>query len=231
MGNRGLRCATILGPAEPLVPGQDPEPNVVDDGASSGGRRARRSRTTAETEVEVTLDLDGGPVEIDTGVAFFDHMLCQLGRHGGLGLAVQAKGDLEIDAHHTVEDVGITLGQCFREAAGDRAGLRRFGWATAVLDEARVEVALDLSGRPFLVWELDPGRERIGDFDPQLLEEFARAFCVDAGITLHVRQKAGRNAHHVAEAAFKALARALSDALTPDPRRSGGAPSTKGMLA
>lgn len=204
---------------------------MAEEDASASGRRAQRRRRTAETDVNVTLDLDGGPVEVDTGVAFFDHMLSQLGRHGGLGLTVVAKGDLDIDAHHTVEDVGITLGQCFREAAGDRAGLRRFGWATAVLDEARIDVALDLSGRPFLVWDLDPGRERIGDFDPQLLEEFARAFCVDAGITLHVVQQAGRNAHHVTEAAFKGLARALSDALTADPRRSGTVPSTKGMLA
>lgn len=194
-------------------------------------RRAQRQRKTAETDISVSLDLDGGPVEVDTGVPFFDHMLHQLARHGGLGLDVTAKGDLHIDAHHTVEDVGITAGQCFREAVGDRAGLRRFGWATCILDEARVDVALDLSGRPFLVWELDPGRERIGDFDPQLLEEFARAFCVDAGISLHVVQQAGRNAHHVTEAAFKAMARALSDALTPDPRRGGDSPTTKGMLA
>lgn len=194
-------------------------------------RRAQRKRTTAETDVTVSLDLDGGPVEIDTGVPFFDHMLHQLARHGGLGLGVAAKGDLGVDAHHTVEDIGIALGQCFREAGGDRARLRRFGWATCVLDEARVEVALDLSGRPFLVWEIDPGRERIGDFDPQLLEEFARAFCVDAGVTLHVVQHAGRNAHHVTEAAFKAVARALSDALTTDARRTGDTPSTKGMLA
>lgn len=194
-------------------------------------RTAQRRRTTAETDIDVRLDLDGGPVEIDTGVPFFDHMLHQLARHGGLGLTVAAKGDLAIDAHHTVEDVGIAIGHCFREAVGERGGLRRFGWATCILDEARVEVALDLSGRPFLVWELDPGRERIGDFDPQLLEEFARAFCVDAGVSLHVVQQAGRNAHHVAEAAFKALARALSDALTDDPRRGSGSPSTKGMLA
>lgn len=194
-------------------------------------RRAERKRTTAETDVAVGLDLDGGPVEIDTGVPFFDHMLAQLAKHGGLGLTVVAKGDLDVDAHHTVEDVGIALGQCFREAAGERSGLRRFGWATCILDEARVEVALDLSGRPFLVWDLDPGRERIGDFDPQLLEEFTRAFCVDAGVSLHVVQQAGRNAHHVAEAAFKALARALSDALSADPRRPGDPPSTKGMLA
>jgi imidazoleglycerol-phosphate dehydratase len=196
-----------------------------------GSRRAQVGRKTAETRVEVALDLDGGAVEMDTGVPYLDHMLAQLARHGGLGLSVEAEGDLAVDAHHTVEDVGITLGQAFREAAGDRAGVRRFGSAIAVLDEARVEVALDLSGRPFLVWEMTPGEGRIGDFDTQLLEEFARAFTVDAGITLHVVCLAGRNVHHVTEAAFKGIARALSDALTPDPRRGGQIPSTKGTLA
>ena len=192
---------------------------------------ASKRRSTSETEISIDLDLDGGKIEIDTGVPFFDHMLNALGKHAGFGLGVAARGDLEIDAHHTVEDVGITLGQAFREAAGDRAGLRRYGWATTVLDEARVAVALDLSGRPFLAYDIDPGRERIGDFDPQLLEEFVRAFVIDAGITLHVIQEAGSNAHHVTEAAFKAIARALSDALTPDPRRRGELPTTKGMLA
>lgn len=206
-----------------------------DPTATQGPRRADRRRTTAETNISLDLDLDGGrdgaKVAIDTGVPFFDHMLTALAKHGGLGLEVSAEGDLEIDAHHTVEDVGITLGQAFHEAVGDRAGLRRFGWATAVLDEARVTAALDLSGRPFLVYEIDPGRERIGDFDPQLLEEFVRAFVIDARVTLHLVQDAGANAHHVTEAAFKAFARALSDALTVDPRRGGGVPSTKGMLA
>ena len=162
---------------------------------------------------------------------FFDHMLAQLGRHGGLGLAVAATGDLDVDHHHTVEDVGITLGRAFRAAVGDRGGLRRFGWATTVLDEARATVALDLSGRPYLLYEVDTGGERILEFDPQLLEEFLRAFVTDAGITLHVRSETGRNPHHVCEVAFKGIARALSDALTPDPRRGGAVPSTKGMLA
>ncbi len=194
-------------------------------------RRAVQSRKTGETEVHVTLDLDGGPRSIDTGIPFFDHMLDQLAKHGGIGLDVKARGDLSVDAHHTVEDVGIVLGQAFREAVGDRAGLRRFGSAVGLLDEARISVSLDLSGRPFFVYELDPGRERIGNFDPQLLEEFLRAFVTDAGISLHIVADAGRNAHHMCEAAFKGLARALSDALSPDPRRDGGSPSTKGMLA
>ncbi|MCC7077540.1 MAG: imidazoleglycerol-phosphate dehydratase HisB [Acidimicrobiia bacterium] len=204
----------------------------MDETQNRAGRRtAQRSRKTAETRVEVDLDLDGGRVDINTRVPFLDHMLDQLARHGCLGLVLDAEGDLEIDAHHTVEDVGITLGGAFREAVGDRAGLRRFGWATAVLDEARVEVALDLSGRPFLVWEMEAGEGRIGDFDTQLLEEFTRAFVVDAGLTLHVVCVAGRNVHHVTEAAFKGMGRALSDALTRDPRRGGDVPSTKGMLA
>lgn len=205
----------------------------MDDPSKSDStrRRAQVGRKTAETRVEVCLDLDGGDVEIDTGVPFLDHMLAQLARHGGLGLEIEAEGDLAVDAHHTVEDVGIALGQAFREAAGNRAGLRRFGWATAVLDEARVEVALDLSGRPYLVWEMARGEGRIGDFDTQLLEEFSRAFVVDAGITLHVVCHAGRNVHHVTEAAFKGIARALSDAVTADPRRGGQVPSTKGTLA
>jgi imidazoleglycerol-phosphate dehydratase len=198
--------------------------------ADRSGRCVEQHRSTSETTVAVWLHLDGGPVDVETGVPFLDHMLTQLGRHGGLGLVVRAVGDLDIDAHHTVEDVGITLGAAFREAAGDRAGLRRFGSAFGLLDEARVEVALDLSGRPFLVWQLDAGVGRIGDFDTQLLEEFVRAFVVDARITLHVNCQAGTNVHHVCEAAFKGMARALSDALTVDPRRGGTVPSSKGVL-
>lgn len=203
----------------------------MDETVSQNQRSAKLQRKTAETDVWIDLDLDGGNVDIDTGVPFFDHMLCQLARHGGLGMQAKAVGDLAIDAHHTVEDVGITLGQAFRSAVGDRAGLARFGSVTAVLDEARVDVACDLSGRPFLTWDLERGRGRIGDFDTQLLEEFARAFVGEAGITLHVVCTSGRNVHHVCEAAFKGIARALSEALTVDPRRDGAVPSTKGMLA
>lgn len=198
--------------------------------ADRGGRCSEQRRSTSETDVAVWLNLDGGPVDVATGVPFLDHMITQLGRHGGLGLVVRAEGDLDIDAHHTVEDVGITIGTAFREAAGDRAGLRRFASAFGLLDEARVEVALDLSGRPFVVWQLDAGLGRIGDFDTQLLEEFVRAFVVDARVTLHVVGLAGTNVHHVCEAAFKGLARALSDALTVDPRRGGAVPSSKGVL-
>jgi imidazoleglycerol-phosphate dehydratase len=194
-------------------------------------RRATFSRTTGETSIDITLDLDGdGQCAIGTGLAFFDHMLHQLGRHGGFDLAVAAKGDLEIDAHHTVEDVGIALGHCFREAAGDKAGVRRFASAACPLDEALVDVALDLSGRPFLHYEVEPPGERIlGDppFDPQLMEEFWRAFITAAGITLHMTMVRGKNTHHVIEASTKSVARALRDAVR---RESDAIPSTKGVL-
>jgi imidazoleglycerol-phosphate dehydratase len=194
-------------------------------------RRARLSRTTGETDISIEVDLDGsGRVEADTGLPFFDHMLSQLGRHGGLDLTVRATGDLEIDAHHTVEDVGITLGTAVAEAWGDKVGVRRFASVRVPLDEALVEVALDLSGRPYLHYDVDPpGMEILGDppFDPQLAEEFWRAFATAAAITLHVVLVRGRNTHHIIEASFKAAARALRDAV----RLEGtGVPSTKGTL-
>ena len=165
-----------------------------------------------------------------TGLPFFDHMLDQLARHGGLGLAVKAEGDLAVDAHHTVEDTGIVLGEAFREALGDKAGVRRFASITVPLDEAAVEVVLDLSGRPFLHYDVDfPGEKILGDppFDPQLAEEFWRAFATAAGVTLHIVMRRGRNTHHIVEASFKGVARALRDAV----RVEGSAlPSTKGTL-
>ncbi len=195
-------------------------------------RHASRSRETKETRIEVSLHLDGrGDTEIGTGLPFFDHMLDQLGRHGGFDLRVQADGDLAVDAHHTVEDVGIALGECFREAVGDRAGVRRFADAACPLDEALVDVALDLSGRPFLHYEVDPpGQKILGDppFDPQLVEEFWRAFATAAGITLHQVLVRGKNTHHIIESTFKSTARALRDAVRVE---GGGVPSTKGMLA
>ena len=194
-------------------------------------RRSERSRDTKETKVRVTIDLDGpGRGEVNTGLPFLDHMLDQLGRHGGIDLHIEAEGDLHVDAHHTVEDVGIVLGEAVAEAVGDKSGLRRFGWAIVPLDEAAAQVSLDLSGRPYLVWEVEAGTDRIGEFDPQLAEEFMRAFVSAAGITLHVRMLSGRNPHHILECAFKGVARALSDALSEDPRRDAGAPSTKGVL-
>ncbi|MGH9108561.1 MAG: imidazoleglycerol-phosphate dehydratase HisB [Acidimicrobiales bacterium] len=197
-----------------------------------GGRRADRRRSTGETSIEISLAVDGtGAGEITTGLPFFDHMLAQLGRHGGFDLTVRAEGDLEVDAHHTVEDVGIVLGQCFAEAMGDKAGVRRFASALLPLDEALVEVALDLSGRPYLAFDVPfaPDTPGLGTpaFDPQLGEEFWRAFVTAAGITLHVRLRQGRNVHHVVEATFKAVARALRDAVRVE---GSEVPSTKGAL-
>lgn len=194
-------------------------------------RQAQRSRSTKETTIDVELAVDGrGEVAVATGIPFFDHMLSQLGKHGGFDLRVDAKGDLEIDAHHTVEDTGILLGEVFREALGDKAGVRRFASIRVPLDEALIDVALDLSGRPFLHYEVDfPGEKILGDppFDPQLCEEFWRAFVMSSGITLHITSVRGRNTHHIIEASFKAVARALRDAV----RVEGDAvPSTKGVL-
>ena len=191
-------------------------------------RSARLDRETKETAVSVTIEVDGsGIVTATTGIPFFDHMLEQLGRHGRLDLAVEARGDLEVDLHHTVEDVGIVVGNALREALGDRAGIRRFADALVPLDEALVQVALDLSGRPFLAYDVDPIAEWIGTFDPQLAEEFWKGFVDGARATLHIRSLAGRNGHHVIEASFKAVANALRDAV----RVQGDAvPSTKGVL-
>jgi imidazoleglycerol-phosphate dehydratase len=195
-------------------------------------RQASRSRSTRETNIEVTVDLDGsGAVTVSTGLPFFDHMLAQLGRHGGFGLDLVAQGDLEVDAHHTVEDVGIVLGECLREALGDKAGIRRFASITLPLDEALVNVALDISGRPYLHYDVAPGGEPLGlpPFDPQLAEEFWRAFVTSAGVTLHVRMLSGKNPHHILEASFKAVAVALRDAVRVEAPQ-GAVPSTKGQL-
>ena len=197
---------------------------------SESARRATRERTTKETRVRVSLALDGGEVAISTGVPFFDHMLDQLGRHGHLGLEVSAKGDLEIDAHHTVEDVGITLGEALAESLGDKAGIRRYGDAVVPMEEALAQVAVDISGRPLLVYDAGISAEAIGQYDTVLTEEFLQALVRAAGLTLHVRLLAGKNAHHSVEAIFKALARALSEAVSIDPRSDGGVPSTKGTL-
>lgn len=194
------------------------------------GRAARIERTTSETQVVVELDLDGsGSVQTATGVPFFDHMLDALGRHGLLDLAVSAAGDLEVDAHHTVEDVGICIGLAIVEALGDKSGIRRFGSAMVPMDEALVACALDISGRGSLTYDLDLPIELIGSFDTSLAREFMVALATNAGMTLHVHGMAGANAHHIVEAAFKALARALAEAVSLDPR-VGGVPSTKGAL-
>ena len=191
-------------------------------------RSSQQHRVTKETTVDLALEIDGdGRATASTGIPFFDHMLEQLGKHGGFELRIEATGDLEVDLHHTVEDVGIVLGTAFKEAMGDKAGVRRFASALVPLDEALVQVALDLSGRPFLVYEVDPVVEWIGTFDPQLAEEFWRAFVFAAGITLHVRSLTGRNGHHVIEASFKGIARSLRDAVKIE---GTGVPSTKGSL-
>lgn len=194
-------------------------------------RSHAKQRSTKETRVEVSMDLDGtGRTTVSTGIPFYDHMLEQLGRHGGFDLTVQAEGDLHIDTHHTVEDVGIVLGEVFREALGDKAGVRRFASGLYPLDEALVEVALDLSGRPYLVWHVPmPEVLPLGNpaFDPQLTEHFFHSFSTAAGITLHVTLRHGTNVHHIIEAAFKGLARCLRDAVRVE---GGGVPSTKGVL-
>lgn len=194
-------------------------------------RSSERERQTAETSIVVRLDIDGsGAVSSQTGIPFFDHMLDQLGRHGGFDLEVRAGGDVEVDAHHTVEDTGIAVGEALREALGDKRGVRRFASCSVPLDEALVQASLDLSGRPFLVYEIEPPGEKIlGEppFDPQLMEEFWRALVVAAGITLHLEMIRGRNTHHVIEASTKAVARALRDAVRVE---GTGVPSTKGVL-
>ena len=191
-------------------------------------RSSTQHRETKETKIDLALEVDGsGDASASTGIPFFDHMLEQLGKHGGWDLRIEAEGDLEIDTHHTIEDVGIVLGTAFKEAIGDKAGVRRFADSAVPLDEALVQVALDLSGRPFLVYEVDPKSEWIGTFDPQLAEEFWRAFAFAAGITLHMRSVSGKNGHHVIEASFKGVARSLRDAVTIE---GTDVPSTKGAL-
>lgn len=196
-----------------------------------GCRAAAVARTTSETDILIELDLDGtGGGEVTTGLPFFDHMLSQLGRHGGLDLTIRAVGDLHIDAHHTVEDVGIALGEVFAAALGDKAGVRRFASNRVPLDEALIDIALDLSGRPYLHYEVEfPGQKILGDppFDPQLVEEFWRAFVTAAGVTLHITSVRGVNTHHLIEATFKGVARSLRDAVRIE---GGGVPSTKGVL-
>ena len=193
-------------------------------------RKARVERLTHETQILVELDLDGiGVVEVDTGVPFFDHMLNQLGKHGGLDLTARAKGDVDIDAHHTVEDTSIALGQALREALGDKTGITRFGDSLVPLDETLVQAAVDLSGRPYVVHEEPDGMAPlIGSYDTTLTRHFFESVTATAGVCLHL-EVTGRNPHHIVEAQFKAVARALRTAVAPDPR-AGGIPSTKGVL-
>jgi len=194
-------------------------------------RTAKITRTTAETQITIDLNLDGtGTYDNQTGVGFFDHMLDQLARHAMSDLTVRAKGDHHIDDHHTVEDTGIALGQALVQAVGDKKGIQRYGSCLLPMDDALVRCALDLSARPYLVWGIDLPTERIGSFDCELLREFFQALSAHGGITLHLDQLHGLNSHHIAEAAFKSVARALRAAVAIDPRAEGQLPSTKGAL-
>lgn len=194
-------------------------------------RTAQISRQTAETEISVEINLDGtGAYDNQTGVGFFDHMLDQLSRHSLIDMTIRAKGDYHIDDHHTVEDTGIALGQALVQALGDKRGIRRYGECHLPMDDAQIRAALDLSARPFLIWNVDLPTPKIGTFDTELVREFFQALATHGGITLHVDQIHGFNSHHIAEAAFKAVARALRVAVEPDPRKADAIPSTKGTL-
>ena len=194
-------------------------------------RTAEITRKTAETEISVAINLDGtGQYDVKTGVGFFDHMLDQLARHSLIDITLQAKGDLHIDDHHTVEDCGIALGQALTKALGDKTGIRRYGHFALAMDDTQITCALDLSARPFLVWNVDFPTAKIGTFDTELVREFFQGFATHGGITLHIDRVHGLNSHHIAEAAFKSVARALRMAVEPDPRMAGQLPSTKGAL-
>jgi imidazoleglycerol-phosphate dehydratase len=194
-------------------------------------RTATISRKTAETEITCTVNLDGtGAYDMTTGIGFFDHMMEQLARHSLIDIGLKAKGDLHIDFHHTVEDCGIALGQAVAKALGERKGIRRYASCDLPMDETLTRVAIDVSGRPFLVFTCEYPRHKIGDFDTELVREWFQAFAMHAGITLHLENTAGGNAHHIAESSFKALARSLRDALEIDPRQKDRIPSTKGSL-
>lgn len=217
-----------------LIEQSDPEPanrEKVPPMPAKSARAASIERKTSETAISVEIDLDGkGVFAIETGVGFFDHMLEQLSRHALIDMRVKAAGDLHIDAHHTVEDTGIALGQALNRALGERSGIRRYASIDLAMDECLTSAAIDVSGRPYLVWRVEFSRDRIGDFETELVREFFRAFAMNAGITLHVRSQYGDNCHHIAETCFKAVARVLRSAIEPDPRQSGAIPSTKGSL-
>lgn len=194
-------------------------------------RTAKITRKTVETDISVEINLDGtGTYQNSTGIGFFDHMLDQLARHSMIDMTVSAKGDLHIDDHHTVEDTGIALGQALTQAVGDKRGIRRYGFCLLPMDDAQVRCALDLSARPYLIWNADLPTAKIGSFDCELVREFFQALSTHGGITLHVEALQGINSHHMAEAAFKSVARALRDAVETDPRKSDDVPSTKGAL-
>jgi imidazoleglycerol-phosphate dehydratase len=199
--------------------------------STSRGRRATVKRTTKETDIEVAVDLDGNGVsDVATGIGFFDHMLDLLARHSRIDITAKAKGDLHIDHHHTTEDVGIALGQAVKQALGDMKGITRYADVHVPMDEALTRVAVDVSGRPFLVFKAEFGRDKVGAFDTELVQEWFQAFAMNAGLTLHVETLYGTNDHHIAESCFKGLARALRAAFAIDPRAAGEVPSTKGRI-
>ncbi|WP_102959382.1 imidazoleglycerol-phosphate dehydratase HisB [Mangrovicella endophytica] len=201
-------------------------------GETAGRRDASVERGTSETKIRVRVDLDGtGRANVRTGVGFFDHMLEQLARHSLIDITVEANGDLHIDDHHTVEDTGIALGQAIRQALGERRGIRRYASLDLAMDECLTRAAVDVSGRPFLVFDAKFSRDKIGTFDTELVREFFQALAINAGITLHIKNLYGGNAHHIAETCFKAVARVLGDAVAIDPRQANLVPSTKGTLA
>ena len=205
--------------------------NVPANIAGSGPRRAEVRRDTKETQIRVAVDVDGtGKSKVSTGVGFFDHMLESFIRHGGFDIEIETKGDLHIDMHHTVEDTGIVLGQALAKALDGFKGIRRFGHAYVPMDETLTRCALDLSNRPYLVWNVAFSRPKVGEMDTELFKEFHHAFAMNAGACVHLETLYGDNSHHIAESGFKALARALRDAVEPDPKTAGLAPSTKGVL-
>lgn len=215
----------------PILGGTSAGSSVAPNAGAGAARTATVTRNTAETQISLTINLDGrGDSKLQTGLPFFDHMLTQISRHGLIDMDLHAVGDLEVDAHHTVEDVGIVLGQAFTEALGSKAGILRYGHAYVPLDEALSRVVIDLSGRPGLEYRVEYTRARIGDFDVDLLHEFFQGFVNHALATVHLDNLRGVNAHHQAETLFKAFGRALRMATTPDPRMAGQIPSTKGVL-
>ena len=194
-------------------------------------RTATLERATSETKVAVTVDLDGsGRYDVATGIGFLDHMLAQLARHGLFDLTVKADGDLHIDSHHTTEDAGIVIGQAFAQALGERRGIRRYGQALSAMDETLVRVVVDASNRPYLIWKVRFSQPKLGELDTEMVKEWFQAFAQNAGLTLHVETLYGENSHHICEACFKGLARALREAVEIDPRKDGAVPSTKGTL-
>jgi len=207
------------------------EPGQALASAGGAGRTGAVKRTTKETDIQVAVDLDGaGRSDVSTGIGFLDHMLDLLARHSRIDITVRAKGDLHIDGHHTAEDVGIALGQAVKQALGDMKGITRYADVHLPMDEALTRVAIDVSGRPFLVFKVKFGRDKIGNFDTELVQEWFQAFAMNSGVTLHVETLYGSNDHHIAESCFKGLARALRAALAIDPRTAGEIPSTKGTL-